>query len=294
MHSDYSIVSRSFPGIFNHNTFRKYIGILAQLENADANSLRFLYRKGLLHKINIRGKAVYRATPKSLILLMLSSEPFRDNRVIMNMLSDGVYKGNSLALALILIGLVDGRDRSIYNTLLEYTTVHVIDGLDDSVVAESLLDFLSRRMEDEKKGIPEYIDILRNFTSSTLDNVLKVIIASIRPKVDDYNAFIQFMHEVVRFYYDPIRIAYTRIVEERGEFKSRLDEFRGKRDLSVILSKSNDKSRDEINISFELDTSIHSRLVFMPYYLQLIVSKLIVEPKAFMLKELERYIWDMV
>ncbi len=290
MHSDYSIVSRSFPGIFNHNTFKKYTSILTQLDDADYNSLRFLYRKGLLHKISIRGKAIYRPTPKCVILLILSSESFRDNRVIMNMLTDRVYEGNSLALALILIGLVDGRDRSIYNILLEYATVHVIDGLDDSVVAESLLDFLSRRIEGEKKGIPEYIDILRDFTSSTLDNVLKVIIASIRPKVEDYNAFIQFMHEVVRFYYDPIRIAYTRIVEERGEFKSRLDEFRGERDLSMILSKSNGK-RDEINISFELDTSIHSRLLSMPYYLQLIMLKLIVEPRAFMIKELKRYIW---
>jgi hypothetical protein len=279
MQSDYSIVSRSFPGIFNHNTFKKYTSILTQLDDADYNSLRFLYRKGLLHKINIRGKAIYRPTPKCVILLILSSESFRDNRVIMNMLTDRVYEGNSLALALILIGLVDGKDRSIYNTLLEYATVHVIDGLDDSVVAESLLDFLSRRIEGEKKGIPEYIDILRDFTSSTLDNVLKVIIASIRPKVEDYNAFIQFMHEVVRFYYDPIRIAYTRIVEERGEFKSRLDEFRGERDLSMILSKSNGK-RDEINISFELDTSIHSRLLSMPYYLQLIMLKLIVEPRG--------------
>ncbi|MEM0442452.1 MAG: hypothetical protein QW450_04780, partial [Candidatus Nitrosocaldus sp.] len=59
---------------------------------------------------------------------------------------------------------------------------------------------------------------------------------SIKPRVEDYNGFIQLMHEVVRFYYDPVRIAYMHVAGEREEFRIRLEQFKKEHDISMIAS----------------------------------------------------------
>lgn len=296
----YHTVSRLFPNLFpNYRVFEKYVGIIGVLDGADEYSLRYLYRKGLLYKIDVdRAKDKYsiryKPTPRCIIIKILTIPSFRDNRIIMNILADGAYKGNRLALALILIGLVDAKDESIYNTLVDYASTHTIDDIDDCSVADSLMEFLSNRVERDARGIQGYINVLKDFTSSTLDNVLRVIIASIKPRVEDYNGFIHLMHEVVRFYYDPVRIAYMRIVEEREDLTSRLEEFRKERDISMIAgskSYNNLSGNDRVEVSFRFDPSLHSRLASLPYYLQIIAFKLIVEPREFMLKELESYVW---
>ncbi len=216
-------------------------------------------------------------------MLMVLALGFKDNRVIMNMIRDDAYKGNRLALALAVIGLVDGRDSSIYNTIREYAKNHAVEHLDDTTIGDSLLEFLSKRLEHESKSLQEYINVLRDFTPNTLDSVLRVIIASIKPNVSEYNAFIQIMHEVVKFYYDPIRIAYMHIIEDRDEFSERLEEYKKKNDVTKITD-------GKIEISIKVDAE-HYRFS-MPYYMQIMLFKLMLEPKEFMLKELEKYIWD--
>lgn len=334
----YHTVSRLFPNLLpNYRVFEKCIGILEALEDADRHSLLYLYKKGLLYRFDAtttagrgnkgsrngsssgksnndtsmskaksnnnnssrRSRYVYRPTPKCMVMAILSIPSLQDNKVIMNTLAGSTYKGNRLALVLILVGLVDSRDKSIYNTLVDYAKHHTIDGLEDEEVANSLLEFLSNRLENDAAagGVQGYINVLKDFTSSTLDNVLRVLIASVKPRVEDYNGFIQLMHEVVRFYYDPVRIAYMRIVEEREEFRTRLEGFRREHDISIIAgSKGYSSSVDDkdrvVEVSFRLDPTTHRRLASIPYYLQIIAFKLIIEPREFMLKELERYIWD--
>ncbi len=302
----YYTVSRLFPNLFaNYRAFKRCIDILGSLDSADKRSLRYLYRKGLIHRLDAtygygdsKGKGkdryrLYRPTPRCIVMMILSIPSFRDNRIIMNTLADGAYKGNRLALALILIGLVDARENSIYNTLVDYASNHTIDDIDDGNVADSLLEFLSNRVERDAMGVQGYINVLKDFTSSTIDNVLRVIIASIKPKVEDYNGFIQLMYEVVRFYYDPIRIAYTRVVGEREEFRTRLEQFKKEHDISIIASSSKDHGDGKamVEVSFRLDQSKYGKVASLPYYLQIIAFKLMVEPREFMLKELERYVW---
>ncbi|MFN4336034.1 MAG: hypothetical protein ACK4FV_00410 [Candidatus Nitrosocaldus sp.] len=318
----YHTISRLFPNLFpNYKVFEKCIGILGALEYADTDrySLLYLYRKGLLYRLNAttgsdesgksnnndmgkdkssgskRSRYIYRPTPKCMIMMILSIPSFQDNKTIMNTLASNAYKGNRLALALILVGLIDSRDKSIYNTLVDYAKHHTIDGVEDESVADSLLEFISNRLEKDAVGVQGYINVLKDFTSSTLDSVLRVLIASIKPRVEDYNGFIQLMHEVVRFYYDPVRIAYMRIVEEREEFKARLEGFRKEHDISIIASSNKgygsvDGKDKVVEVSFRLDLA-HRRLASIPYYLQIMAFKLIVEPREFMLKEFERYIW---
>ncbi|MCS7140937.1 MAG: hypothetical protein NZ888_01970 [Candidatus Nitrosocaldus sp.] len=287
-------VSRLFPSLFpSRRTLERCASILASLESADGDSLRYLYRKGLLYRIGAgkgggegRGRyTLYRPTPRGMIIAILSNpSSFRDNRVVMNALADVAYRGNRLALALVLIGLVDARDGSIYSTLVDYSKHHTMDGPDEEV-ADSLMGFMGSRLEDDARGLQGYINVLRDFTSSTLDNVLRVVIASLRPRVEDYNGFIQLMHEVVRFYYDPVRVAYMRVVGEREEFRERLERFRVEHDISVLAGSE----RGTLEVSLRLPS--HSRLASLPYYMQVIAYKLIVEPREFMLRELERYVW---
>lgn len=314
--ANYDTVSRLFPKLFaNHRVFEKYIGILEALDCADGYSLMYLRKKGLIYRIDAgssrdtnndnvssnnssskEGRYIYLPTPRCMIIKILSIPSLQDNRAVMNALASNVYKGNRLALALILVGLVDSRDRSIYSILVDYAYHHVIDDLDDEAVADSLLEFLRIRLESDARGVQGYINVLKDFTSSTLDNVLRVVIASIKPSVEDYNGFIQLMHEVVRFYYDPVRIAYMRIADEREELRTRLEQFRREHDISVIASSSSkgysNADKDRIEVSLRFDASKHPMLASMPYYLQIIAFKLIVEPREFMLKELERYIWS--
>jgi len=216
--------------------------------------------------------------------MTLALEPFKDNRVIMNMISDDVYRGNRLALALAVIGLVDGRDSSIHNTIREYAKNHVIEHLDDTTIGDLLLEFLSKRLEQESTSIQGYINVLKDFTPNTLDSVLRVIITSVKPSVNDYNAFINLMYEVVRFYYDPIRVAYMHIIEDKDNFRERLEEYKRSNDLAKITD-------GKVELSIKLDSK-HSRFLSMPYYMQIMLFKLMLEPKEFMLKELERYIWN--
>jgi hypothetical protein len=257
---------------------------------ASNNAKRYLYRKGLLHRLgNSIGKhrytqVEYKPTLKCIIIMTLALEQFKDNRVIMNMISDDVYRGNRLALALAVIGLVDGRDSSIHNTIREYAKNHVIEHLDDTTIGDLLLEFLSKRLEQESTSIQGYINVLKDFTPNTLDSVLRVIIASVKPSVNDYNAFINLMHEVVRFYYDPIRVAYMHIIEDKDNFRERLEEYKRSNDLAKITD-------GKVELSIKLDSK-HSRFLSMPYYMQIMLFKLMLEPKEFMLKELERYIWN--
>ncbi|MEM4634813.1 MAG: hypothetical protein QXL44_02880 [Candidatus Nitrosocaldus sp.] len=297
----YDTVSRLFPNLFaNYRVFKRCVDILGALDSADQHSLRYLYKKGLLYRINTttdsrdkgknrEGKYRLMPTPRCIIIMILSIPSFRDNRIIMNTLADGAYKGNRLALALILIGLVDARDGSIYNTLVDYASNHTIDDIDDGNVADSLLEFLSNKVERDAIGVQGYIDVFKDFTSSTLDNVLRVIIASIKPRVEDYNGFIQLMHEVVRFYYDPVRIAYMHVAGEREEFRIRLEQFKKEHDISMIASSKGGRD-DKVEVSFKLD-NLHGKVASLPYYLQIIAFKLMIEPREFMLKELERYVW---
>jgi hypothetical protein len=92
------------------------------------------------------------------------------------------------------------------------------------------------------------------------------------------------MHEVVRFYYDPIRVAYMHIIEDKDNFRERLEEYKRSNDLAKITG-------GKVELSIKLDSK-HSRFLSMPYYMQIMLFKLMLEPKEFMLKELERYIWN--
>lgn len=249
--------------------------------HASNNSKRYLLSKGLIYRIGKGKHRYYRHTPKCIMLMVLALG-FKDNRVIMNMIRDNAYKGNRLALALAVIGLVDGRDSSIYNIIREYAKNHAIEHLDDTTIGDSLLEFLSKRLEHESKSMQEYINVLRDFTPNTLDSVLRVIIASIKPNVSEYNSFIYLMHEIVKFYYDPIRIAYMHIIEDRDEFRERLEEYKERNDVTKITT-------GKVELSIKVDAE-HYRFS-MPYYMQIMLFKLMLEPKEFMLKELEKYIW---
>ncbi len=283
----YHIISRAFPSLFTRkDTLERYLDVLLSLEDAKIYYLKNLHKKGLLYKVNT-SYMNYKLTPKSIILMTLVLPSFKDNKIIMNRLQDNIYKDNMLALVLTLIGLIDTKEFSIYNTLMEYiNSSHIIDNLDDSIIALSLLNFLSTKLENNNKRVDNYIEVLRYFTSSTLENVLRVIITSVKPTPNDYNGFIQFMHEIVRFYYDPIRIAYMHIVNER-EFKERLEIFRRDRDINSILARDN-----RIEVSFKINPYIHPKFLSLPSYLQIITLKFILEPKEFMINEIKRYIWD--
>jgi len=277
----YNYIRRAFPLFNREDTFKKYLDILSSLENAKTYYLKNLHKKGLLYKVNYS----YKLAPKGIVLMILTLPSFNDNKIIMNMLSDKIYKDNMLALVLILIGLIDNKESSIYNTLVEYINTHTLDNLDDSIIAHSLLNFVSNKLESENKRIDNYLDILRYFTSSTLENILRIILISIKPTPNDYNGFIQFMYEVVRFYYDPIRVAYMHIINEK-EYKDRLEIFRRDRDVNSLLAKGN-----KIEASFKIEPSIYGKFLSLPPYLQLIITKLIFEPKEFMNNEIKRYIW---
>jgi len=250
-------------------------------------SIKLLEVKGLVCRKQGQTRREYYPTAKGLMALMAFPK-FRKFDLLRTILTGKEYMGDVLAFALLTAGLsLKQRNGALYETLLEYAKDgRNLEDLDNKTAADSILRFLSNKWRYEKQTVPEYLNVLREFTTQGFEVIIRTILAGMKPKPEDYNSFIQFLCEVADFYYNPIRRAYANLLGESPDAKQRLEQFKREREGLVRQEGSSSE------VTFRIrDSSEFYRFSNMPAHLQAIGLRLIVEPLDFMIRELKNLYW---
>ncbi|MEM3737226.1 MAG: hypothetical protein QXJ75_03960, partial [Candidatus Bathyarchaeia archaeon] len=248
---------------------------------AVAKSVGVLEAKGLLCKKAMQtSKSGYYLTAKGVVALMAFPE-FRNFEQTRSILTKVEYRDDSLAFALLTIGSSLGqRSEAVYELLLEYAKAgHNIEDIDSQTAALSLLEFLSNKWRHERQTVPEYLSVFREFTTQGFELLMRTILASIRPRPDDLNCFVQFLCEVADFYHNPIRRSYLSILKDNPHLRKRLEEFKDEQESLV----KREGASAEVTLRVRNMAEFY-RFSHMPAHLQAIGVRLIVEPLDFMVR----------
>jgi len=248
--------------------------------------LKTLLRLRLVEVIGKSRRKNYGLSTRGTVVLV-SFKNFQSFENIIPFLSDSKNENNALAYAMLVIGYADADPEVIYKILLKYAEgCHTFEFSDDYELAQSLLKFYSDDLKYKSNSAQPYLDMFREFTPAGFQDILGMLLTAVKPTTDDYNWLVQFFHEVVEFYYNPIKIAYLKIIFRQSHLQTRLQQFKKEQE---ILAK---KGIPSTEITFRVtDNKELGKFLNMPAPLKVMGLRLVLEPLQFMTRELEEYFW---
>ncbi len=229
----------------------------------------------------------YSLTAKGVIALE-SSAKYRGFSRIRPLLSTSKNRDDQLAYALLVIGYsANGKDDVFYDALTKYAAQgRSLELLEGAAAAESLLNFYQDACMSEAKSPLNYLGVFKEFTSSGFQDIFRMLLSAMKPTVEDYNWLVQFFHEVVAFYYDPVRVAYMNVLAQNSSLRSRLEQFKKTQETSAKTSGS------QMELTFKVTPSKNlEQIMRMPPHLKVISMRLMLEPLEFMNQELKNFFW---
>jgi predicted transcriptional regulator len=230
----------------------------------------------------------YSLTTKGIVALV-SFEDFRSFTSIKFSLSNYKNKGNRLAYVLLLIGYgVSDKPNIIHEILVKYAEQgHNLEPLNNDASAESILNFYGDELKSQAKSPPNYLNMFKEFTTAGVQDVLRMLLAAMRPTPEGYSWLIEFFHELVEFYYDPVRTAYMNILSQNPEFRRRLDGFKATQEQRMRTEGS------RMELTFIVPRGpLLQRFMSMPPHLRVMGMRLMLEPLQFMAQELNSFFYS--
>jgi hypothetical protein len=235
----------------------------------------------------------YRLESKGIVALMSMTAFQSFSRVRPLLIS---LRNDDLAFAMLIIGhsrppstsdaVTTSHDALLYTTLSGYSKYgHNIESLDGRTAADSILRYFGSRARTNSKSAPPYLDMFKDFTPAGVQDILKMLVVAVRPTPDDYNWLIQFFHELVNFYYNPIRMAYISMLANGDPVMiNRLNNY--KREQETLMKNDG----GNVELTFKLAGGLE-KFANMPPQLRAMGFKLVLEPLRFMGEELEYAFW---
>ncbi len=268
----------------SHTEVSKIAGIPAATAKKNLGDLVML---SLLTAEKKEKQLVYTLTAKGAMALM-SFAPFRSFSKVLPVLS--LQKNDDLAFAMLVIGnsSAERKDDLLYTILSGYAKYgHSMESRDGQTAADSLLRYYASQCKVQSKTLPPYLNMFRDFTPAGFQDILKMLLVALKPTPDDYNWLVQFFHELVEFYYNPVRIAYMNMLTHDTVLKSRLDQYRKEQEAMMKKADGGIELTFKVLGGFELE-----KFVNMPPHLKAMGLKLVLEPLRFMNDELRAAFWS--
>jgi predicted transcriptional regulator len=250
-------------------------------------SLDKLSKLSLVAVLKCGKKASYILTPKGAVVLVAFKE-FQSLQAIKPVVSNPVNKNDRLAFALLVIGYsVAKKENSIFGILVRYAEIgSTVESVGSDIVAESLLRFYSSECKVNAAVLPNYLGVFKEFTTAGFQQVLQILLSSMKPSVEDYNWLVEFFGEVIEFYYNPARLAYVNLLSENPGLRLRLEGFKKSQEQQIR------KEGSMMEVTFNVPSSNVQKFMSMPAHLRAVATRLVLEPLQFVNQELAVFFWS--
>lgn len=252
-----------------------------------ASGLKKLVSQSLVESKKHGKKVNYALATKGFVVLIAFRE-FQDWAKIKNVFSGPQNRNDPLAYALLTIGYAaNSKPDAVYAALSKYAAQgHSLEFVGADVVAESLLRFYSAELRTSSVVLPIYLGVFREFTTTSFQDVFRMLLVAVKPTAEDYNWLIEFFNEVAEFYYDPARMAYVNLLSENNGLKARLEEYKKAQDQLIKKDGTN------LEVTFTVPGAGLQKIETMPPHLRAMGMRLMLEPIKFINKELCSFYWD--
>jgi DNA-binding PadR family transcriptional regulator len=249
--------------------------------------LRKLTSLSLLENSKSKNAKIYSLTSKGIIALT-SFKEYQSFIKIKKLLAAPQKENDKLAYALLIIGYnLNNKDNTVFSTLRGYASHgHRIEQNNSEAIADSILDFFSLECKSKQTLPTNYIGVFKEFTTSGFQDILKILMSSMKPSLEDYNWLIEFFNATGEFYYNPERLAYINLLAIDSSLNSRLERYRKSQEKQVS------KQGSQMEVTFNIPSSNIEKIEKypnMPPYLKVIIMRLILEPTQFIRQELTNY-----
>jgi len=247
---------------------------------------KHLVKLGLVVSCRVGRLTYYGLSSKGLIILMAFKkfEKFED---VKPFLCDVSFKDDRLCFALLVIGYSRPKESNVvFDTLVKYNQKgFVIGDLVPDCVAESLLGFYSLESKVLATCLPNYLGVFKEFTTGGFQQVLSILLTSMKPTVEDYNWLVEFFGEVIEFYYNPSRLAYVNILAANENVRLSLENYKKSQEQQIR------KEGSTMEVTFNVPSTNVAKFMNMPAHLRAMATRLIVEPLQFINQELSTFFW---
>jgi hypothetical protein len=104
-----------------------------------------------------------------------------------------------LAFALLVIGYsVAKKDDVTFNAVLRYAEKGCsLESFTVDTASEALLTFYAADCKARAVSLPNYLGVFKEFTTAGFQQVLQILLASMKPTAEDYNWLVEFFGEVI-------------------------------------------------------------------------------------------------
>lgn len=249
--------------------------------------LNYLLHCSIAVKEPIKKRYFYKLSTKG-VLLLTAFDEFKDIEKIKIFLANKEKRKDKLAYILLVIGCIHPKNKFIiYDLLKRYCSKgYTFENISSDVIATIILNFYIFESKNSAESIPNYLTVFKEFTSEGFQEIFKILLYSTKPSFEDYNWLVEFFYEIVEFYYNPFRIAYTILVGENVKLKKRLTEY------IELKEKQIKKNDSKIEVTLDIPVSNKDKIFKMPPHLRVVATRLIIEPLQFIDQELSFYFWE--